>query len=63
MPRKNITLDDVRRAVTNVALQRVIGKIDRATTAGRLSETQEIELRLKAYGLKRRNTAPSKCAQ
>lgn len=63
MTKKNVTLDDVRRAVNNVALQRVIGKIDRASTAGRLSETQEIELRLKTYGLKRRNTAPSKCAR
>jgi len=63
MAKKNVTLDDVRRAVNNVALQRVIGKIDRAGNAGRLSETQEVELRLKAYGLRRRNAAPTKRAR
>lgn len=63
MAKKNVTLDDVRRAVIDVALQRVIGKIDRAGNAGRLSETQEVELRLKAYGLKKRNTAPTKRAR
>ncbi|WP_107219806.1 hypothetical protein [Thauera aromatica] len=57
MSRKNVTLADVRRAINNVALQRVIGKINRASDAGRLSETQEGELRLLAYGLQRRNAA------
>lgn len=63
MAKKNITLADVRRAVNNVGLQRIIGKIDRASDAGRLSVTQEAELRLIAYGLRRRNTAPTKRAR
>ncbi len=57
MSRKNVTLADVRRAVNNVGLQRILGKINRASGAGRLSETQEGELRLLAYGLQRRNAA------
>lgn len=64
MPRKSpVTIADVRRAVNNVGLQRILGKIDRAGNAGRLSATQEIELRLKAYGLKKRNAAPTKRAR
>ena len=64
MPKKSsVTIDDLRRSVNNVGLQRVIGKIDRAGNAGRLSATQEIELRLRAYSLKKRNAAPTKRAR
>lgn len=58
MPRKSpVTIDTLKRAVNNVKLQTILGKINRASDAGRLSETQEGELRLLAYGLQRRNAA------
>lgn len=64
MPRKSpVTIDTLKRAVNNVKLQTILGKIDRAGDAGRLSATQEIELRLRAYGLKKRNAAPTKRAR
>lgn len=64
MPRKSpVTIDTLKRTVNTAKLQGSLGKIDRAGNAGRLSATQEIELRLMAYALKKRNAAPAKRAR
>lgn len=64
MPRKSpVTIDTLKCAVNTAKLQTILGKINRAGDTGRLSATQETELRLMAYALRKRNAAPTKRAR